>query len=325
MNKYKVSIVVPVYNVEKYLLQCVESIISQNYSNKEIILVNDGSTDNSAQICDEYAKKYSEIKVVHKENGGLSDARNEGMRAAEGDYVLFIDSDDFIESGSLNKIMEVANSTFADVIFLEAYKYYDDGKSISMNDGITEEGVSGKSKEEVFEFLMQCPKFPAAAWSKLLNRNLLAKKNISFEKGLLSEDIDWCLKLLCSAESFAYCREKYYNYRQAREGSITNSIGEKNINDLIYILKKWVKLAEDYNEYEKKLILCELAYEYPIILAGYGGLEKRQKEKYRQELKNLKWILKYKNGIRYTVIKLLCGIIGTDLTGKFLNFYLKHR
>ena len=119
MNNFKISFIIPVYNVEKYLEQCVESIMCQEYENKEIILVNDGSTDASPDLCDKLATKYENVIVIHKENGGLSDARNTGLNKASGDYILFVDSDDFIESGCLKMIAETASKNPVDVVFLE--------------------------------------------------------------------------------------------------------------------------------------------------------------------------------------------------------------
>ena len=146
--KKKISIIIPVYNVENYLRQCIESILEQEYEEKEIILVDDGSTDNSGSICDEYADKYENVLVIHKENGGLSDARNVGLAKAAGEYVLFVDSDDFVEENSLSPIVEIVNANPVDVVLLEAQKYYADGTNIPMCDGISKEMVYKKAKKD---------------------------------------------------------------------------------------------------------------------------------------------------------------------------------
>lgn len=116
MKKMKISII-PVYNVEKYIEQCVESILGQDYDKREIVLVDDGSTDTSGSICDVYAAKYENVIVIHKENGGLSDARNVGLAKATGDYILFVDADDFIEKNSLSSIVEIVNANSVDAVF----------------------------------------------------------------------------------------------------------------------------------------------------------------------------------------------------------------
>ena len=129
MNKELISVIVPVFNVEKYLERCVETIVNQTYKNLEIILVNDGSTDNSGELCDELAKKDNRIKVVHKENGGLSDARNTGERESTGEYIIFIDSDDYIHHEMLNtlytQIVEKnADVSICGVMFTQIVKHH---------------------------------------------------------------------------------------------------------------------------------------------------------------------------------------------------------
>ena len=121
-----ISVIVPIYNVEKYLDRCVGSIINQTYKNLEIILVDDGSPDNCPQMCDDYAKKDSRIKVVHKENGGLSDARNAGMKVATGEYVSFIDSDDYISLDFYETLLETIVDNDSDIVECSVVKFYED-------------------------------------------------------------------------------------------------------------------------------------------------------------------------------------------------------
>ena len=123
-----ISVIVPIYNVEKYLERCVESIINQTYKNLEIILVDDGSPDNCPQMCDDYAKKDSRIKVVHKKNGGLSDARNAGMKVATGEYVSFIDSDDYISLDFYETLLETIVDNDSDIVECSVVKFYENGK-----------------------------------------------------------------------------------------------------------------------------------------------------------------------------------------------------
>lgn len=323
--KYRVSIVVPVYNVEQYLSECIDSLIAQKYDNKEIILVNDGSTDNSPAICDEYTKRYDYIKVIHKANGGLSDARNKGVASATGDYILFVDSDDYIEKDSLSHIMQVVGESPVDVVFLEAQKVFADGEKKVLGDGITKEGVHGKRKEEVLEFISNCPKYPASACTKLINHGFFVKKELWFEKGLLSEDLDWCMKLLLSAASYDYCETMYYNYRQNRVGSITSCVSEKHFSDIIYLLKKWTRFSKSAKDIEKRLVLSEMAYEYTIAIANYGSLKKEVRKHFKNEMKSLQWLLDYRAGVKYFVIKFICKCFGIEIAGFMLSSYLKVR
>lgn len=320
----KVSIVIPVYNVEKYLHQCVDSIINQSYDNKEIILVDDGSPDNCPEICDKYAETYDYIRVVHKENGGLSDARNAGVKAAEGDYVLFVDSDDFIEPESISSIMAIAKNTTPDIVFIEAQKYFTDGSTAPLGDGIKESAVRGKDATEVLKFLSKSPKFPASACTKLIKRELLSG-DLLFEKGRLSEDIDWSIKLFLKAKTFDYCGVMYYNYRQQRAGSITNTAGLKSFRDVMYVLEKWTEEAKGRSEEHKRFIYATLAYEYSILVMLYSKLSHEEKRRYVKALKDLVWLLDYRRGIRYSGVKKLCKVAGFSFTSNLLKLYLKIR
>jgi len=322
--KHKVSVIVPVYNVEEYLPQCVESIINQDCANKELVLVDDGSPDNCPNICDEYAEKYDFIRVVHKENGGLSDARNAGIREATGDYVLFVDADDFIEPGSISVIMEVAERSFPDVVFLEAQKYFPDGSTAPLGDGIKEDAVRGKSAEEVLRFLGRSSKFPGSACTKLIKRELLSDE-LLFEKGRLSEDIDWSIRLLLKAKSYDYCGAVYYNYRKQRAGSITNTAGLKSFRDVMYILKNWSEKAKGETDANKRFIYATLAYEYSILVMLYSKLSREDKKFHKKELKELLWLLDWRRGARYSGVKKLCKLAGFGITSRLLRLYLKTR
>ena len=322
----KISFIVPVYKVEEYLKECIDSLIDQDYENKEIVLVDDGSPDGSPAICDAYSEQYDFIKTIHKENGGLSDARNTGLTHATGDYILFVDSDDFIEKNSLSKIVETVTESQADVVFLEAKKYLPDGTTIPLGDGITKEGVHNKSYEDALRFISSCPKYPASAWSKMMKKSLFDDKgDLNFEKGLLSEDLDWCLKLLLKAKSFDYYGGNYYYYRQGRSGSITNSRGLKHFQDILFILKKWLAVSEKSADCERHLILSELAYEYPIVTAMFSRLSKADKKKYKIEMKTMSWLLGYRKGFKYKIMNLIYKIFGIDFLGFLLKTYLKVR
>jgi glycosyltransferase involved in cell wall biosynthesis len=193
----RISIIIPVYNTSKYLKQCIESVLSQEYKDYEIILVDDGSTDSSGDICDFYSSAYGFIMTIHKENGGLSDARNIGLKHAKGDFVLFIDSDDYISQGSLLSVQNtIEENSDVDVVFLEAIKVFPNGRTVPLRDGYRKEAIYNKSQDSVLEHLAELPKFPGSACTKLIKRSLIKNNNLFFEKNQLSEDIDWTIRLL---------------------------------------------------------------------------------------------------------------------------------
>lgn len=324
MKKMKISIIIPVYNVEKYLRQCVDSILDQDYEEKEIILVDDGSPDNSGKICDEYAEKHGNVVVIHKPNGGPSEARNLGVSRATGDYILFVDSDDFIAKNSLSCIVETVNENPVDLVFLETQKYYSDGTVVPLGDGISRGMVYKKSPNEVLGFLSKCPKYPASPCTKLIRRSLI-NDNILFEKFFAFEDIDWSVKLFLAAKSFDYCGVEYYNYRQNIVGSVSNAVNLNKIKDMIFILEKWSQIATEKEPVEKSFILSQMAYELPILIYLYGKLSSEERKTVKSRIENLLFLLEYRSERKYKGTKLLCKICGVDLTSKFINVYQKTR
>lgn len=239
----KVSFIIPVYNVEKYLPQCVDSILSQTYTDFEVILVDDGSPDNSGKLCDEYAKKDSRVRVIHKLNGGLSDARNAGLNASYGDYVIFVDSDDFwVKNDCLQQIMHIVeqNSECGFIGFNCSY-YYEDSHSYDKWVAYHENITHPIDKNTAMRALVASGTMPMSACLKVISRKALQNMQLKFIKGLLSEDIPWFLDLLEGCGKCMFVNQYIYAYRQNREGSITNSGGERSFNNLLWIIQQELK------------------------------------------------------------------------------------
>ena len=264
------SIVIPVYNVEKYLMDCVNSLLPQCDERCEIIMVDDGSTDSSGAICDELALNNKIIKVIHKPNEGAGSARNVGLDATKGEYVGFLDSDDMIIDGSLQIVLERLQSNKSDVCFLQAYKFYPDGSRVPIGDGIVSKKICGKSKKEVLKFLSSREKFSGSACTKVFRKDFLLLNNIRFpEERLLSEDLSFVIKALYSADSFDCLDVDYYLYRQNREGSITNKISEKTLDGLQYFMESSVEMftnGKKVKDVNAKYCMSFVSYEYCIYL-----------------------------------------------------------
>lgn len=209
-----ISIIVPIYKVEKYLCKCVDSLINQTYKNLEIILVDDGSPDNCPHICDEYSKKDSRIKVVHKENGGLSDARNAGMKVATGDYVSFIDSDDYISLDFYQTLLDVMLKEDSEIVECDLIRFYEDkpveniGSSQEIKTFDTEQGLS---------MLIAENEFHQHVWNKLYKSEIALK--IPFAKGKLNEDEFWTYQVFGQAKRVSKIKKPMYYYLQ-RSSSI---------------------------------------------------------------------------------------------------------
>lgn len=221
-----ISVVIPVYNVENYLRECLDSIINQNYKNLQIILVDDGSTDDSSYICDEYGNKDKRIEVYHKENGGLSDARNYGMAMAKGDWILFVDSDDYLLKEACSRLMQLALSSDAEMAVCDVCKF-EDGHNPEKKDlsGIRLEFTAKQGVEAYFY-----RKIPGYAHGKLIKRNVL--NGIQFPYGKLFEDAFVVYKIMEKCRKIVVTRDNLYCYRQ-RSGSIVNSVFTKRQMDIL--------------------------------------------------------------------------------------------
>ncbi len=243
-----ISVIVPVYNVRQYINRCIDSIIEQTYANLEIILVDDGSTDNSGNICDEYAKKDNRIKVIHKENGGLSDARNAGIDIAKGAFISFIDSDDYVENNYIEILYNAIKKHEADIAVGAHKVIYDTGTILEKATG--EEAIL--EPKEVLKRILYDEGIDLSAWSKLYKLELF--KEIRYPKGRIFEDAATTYKLIDKSKRISIISKSIYNY-VIRDDSITNKKFSPKKMDLItsteemsnYIKNKYPDLEQAAN------------------------------------------------------------------------------
>lgn len=223
--KKTVSVIIPVYNVEPYLNRCVDSVLNQTMKDMEVILVDDGSPDNCANICDEYAEKHNEVVVIHKDNGGLASARNAGMKIATGKYIFFLDSDDWVDSNTLKDLVDIAEKYKVDFVrFRPMYAGWPDKEDGSLCDFGTEDGMKEGVYEkkqiirEIYPRLFATPNLTlgviVAAWRSLYNRDFLVNNSITFYDDVkYSEDTIFSANVVIAAKKFYYVDgPKYYHY-----------------------------------------------------------------------------------------------------------------
>ena len=239
----KISIVVPIYKIEKYIKECVDSLLKQTYTNLEIILVDDGSPDNCPQICDEYEKKDNRIKVIHKTNGGLSDARNFVIKACTGKYISFVDGDDYVEKDMYEIAMREMKRENAQIFICGCY-YLLNGKTKKRrekkNIKLNMNNVEAIDKMNIFGY------YDVSAWGKVYERKLF--ENIEYPIGKLAEDRYTTYKVLDKAKKIIYDSTPLYIYRQ-RKNSITHSGNFKVNEDCISACKELMKyLVENHPE-----------------------------------------------------------------------------
>lgn len=321
------SFVIPVYNVERYLEECVESILCQNTESFQIVLVDDGSTDASREICDRYAARYSNIQVIHKANGGLSSARNAGIAAAEGKYVTVVDSDDKICSGSVAELLHWIQTENADLCFLHADRLFPNNELMDLNEEIVRSELHGKSKEAAIRHLATRPKYPGCAWAKLYRRSFLNDHDLHFPYDTrYSEDLGFVRDCILCADSFDVLDVPFYLYRQSRQGSITNKKSAKSFYDLLLFVTESVdKLTvnkKPINEISR-FAMSFAAYEYAALLHLYHKIPKADKKQALEKMAAYRWVLRFANNKRIKAVSLLCNLFGMRFTAFLAVKYRK--
>ena len=237
-NDTKITVVVPIYNTSDYLTKCINSITNQTYRNLEIILIDDGSTDESLELCKLFAERDSRIKVIHQDNKGLAETRNEGMELATGEYICFIDSDDYIENTMLEKLLKAIKQTNADVCEGSFYIHMKDGniKDVSCE----QKGVRFVDGKLNLINAYSDATILIPAWDKLYK--LSAIKDIKFDKNCFKEDSDYIYKLCMAEKTFALVPTPFYHYVKRKNVSLTGN----KISQRLFTLKNWGENA--YNE-----------------------------------------------------------------------------
>lgn len=263
----QISIIVPIYKVEKYLVRCVESLMAQDFSSLEIILVEDGSPDRCGEICDNYAKKDTRITAYHKPNGGLSDARNYGLERAHGEYVLFVDSDDYLEPGACASLWKEARAGFADIIFS---KMALEKPSVGMArfEKVAEDRFQYHRIYSGPAYLMGCLEGGALRVEvirAMFRRDFLVRNDLYFEYGILHEDEEFTPRALLKAERVVLTDCVYYHYDNSRGDSIMNStaLNEKKITDRVKIYDALRKLYKTVKPRKlRRLLEDDLSWKY---------------------------------------------------------------
>lgn len=263
------SIIVPVYNVEEDLERCVSALTSQTLQDLEIILVDDGSTDSSAVLCDRFSFQDSRIRVIHKANGGLSDARNEGLKIAVGEYIMFVDSDDYIDVDSCEKLAAYLRCS-PDIVIGDAYL---EGGYSNVEHADFPKGFSFSGKEYMKEAYLQ-KAMPPAVWLNIYRREYLEQSDICFKKGILHEDIEFTPRVFYHADSVVFSGQRFYHY-VIRGGSIMNA--KNKDQNFIDVHNTCLELEQYFsNEHDvelKSLILDDLLGSYLYRFRQVSGLE----------------------------------------------------
>lgn len=271
----KVSVIVPVYNVEKYIRKCLDSLVNQTLEDIEIIVIDDGSKDLSASIIKEYTDKYKNIKYYKKENGGLSDARNYGLQYANGKYIAFLDSDDYIDVNAYKIMYEKAKKEDSDIVECNFHWTY--GKKNKKDIG-----EKYKGKKEMIE------RARVVAWNKLYKKELLEQAKVKFPKGLRYEDVEFFYKLVPYVERVSFVKEPLIYYVQRKE-SIANTQNEKT-KDIFTVLNNVISFYKQKGLYEEYKEVLEYTYTRLLLCSSFKRITKIKDKNLKKELLNQTWI-----------------------------------
>lgn len=272
----KVSVIVPFYNVEKYIEKCLNSLVNQTLEEIEIILVNDGSTDNSYKIANKFQEKYADkIKCYEKSNGGLGDARNFGINYATGEYIAFLDSDDYVEPTMYEEMYEKAKQEEADMVECDFWWEYPDKKKEDI-------GATYSNQKEMLY------KSRVVAWNKLIKREIYQNHpEARFSVGLRYEDIEGFYKILPYIRKVAFVRKCFIHYVQ-RQGSISNTQNKRN-EEIFTVLENVIEYYQKNNLYSEFQQELEYIYTRYLLCSSFLRIVKIKEKSIRQELLNKTW------------------------------------
>ena len=317
----KFSIIIPAYNVADYLENCVESILKQTYDNYEVIIVNDGSTDETGKIADDLSLQFKQINVIHQSNGGASKARNTGMKEVVGDYILFLDGDDFWRDDdfleNLNCIIET-NSPDT-IIFPYSYYYGKDRIKEYEFDLSEVSSSSNKFSDDLYLLIDNGIWYPSAC-NKCIRKDIVAINNISFPLNMTSEDVKWCFELSQHIASYYIYNKGVYMYRQNREGSISYKLKMKNLEDLFLnienVLSGSKKIRDADYLYLSHYYLEVIPYVMPFL----------KNPNIKRMLSKYKWLSKYSKNTRNIKKRIICFCLtymGFRLSSLLLSILVK--
>lgn len=307
-NSGLISVIIPVYNVEEYLRECVDSVLSQTYENYEIILVDDGSTDNSGKICDEYAEKNDKITVIHKENSGPSKTRNIGLKAAKGEYIYFLDSDDYLKNNAFEKLVSVAKTEDADVVFFDGLSFADPEGAFDVKQGyLRNNNYKTDIGYSVLTELNKNKDFHCSIPLLFIQREFLNESGLLINEEIYcSEDMLFTYQLFCVASRVAQCFESLY-FRRYRESSIVTS---KKTSRHFLSCKSVYEEIKDFSVKIGK-IQDETANAFVVrcafnALETYTKLSKKDQREYKAAYEELKKTILKDNAYGNKALKMRC-------------------
>lgn len=312
------SIIIPVYNVENYIEHCILSVLSQCYKSYELILVDDGSTDRSGAICDHYLIEPN-IQVIHKKNGGAASARNKGLDIAKGNYVLFIDSDDYWDSPeALGLIYSHLQLYDNDVVLYGLKKSSNSDTIIYKGNTIDVDFINEcRDKNMILNYLFSKNHFPGAAWIMCVKNELIKTFQIKFPLGVTAEDILWINKVLLHCQSIGAIEAPFYVYLVNRPGQVTSKPTPRGCKGMLMALDEW-STNECYDTYPA--IALQMCKVYLVLLMHYSMLENSSRKEISMGIKTHSVVLKH-GTTRDKFVQFLISVFGPFFIGKLITCF----
>lgn len=323
MYSPKVSFILPVYNVEKYLEQCINSLLFQTYTLFEIILVDDGSTDDSSNICEEFCRKDNRIKAYHKQNGGLSDARNYGLKKATGDFVIFVDSDDYWTDGCSLDIL-VSKSNESDLVYYGYKRKFGDKEILQNNINLLYDHYDN-GYDFLFDILKKFPNYEWYSWQYMIKKDLLISNHIEFPFGLTYEDMMTSYKFILLSKNVTVCKKHIYCYR-TREDSITSTVSINNHKNHIESMELSIIDVLNRNDiapFLKELLLNNMSLSFYGILINASTLSKNEANELINILDRKKYIINYTKYGKQRFARTMINVLGIRFTAFVLSLRRK--
>lgn len=312
----EISIIVPVYNVERYLADCIRSVITQSFEDWEILLIDDGSQDGSASIAKEFAESDSRIRFFSQANQGPSVARNYGMDHASGRYVLFLDADDLYLSGeALFTLYENATEQKNDILCFNYARVEETGKQLSPD---IDWRPASTDEQKKLELLVSNGAFTSSVCQKLIQKNVI--ENIRFQPGIRGEDIEFSAKMLLEGKNIGYLPHCFYGYRM-RQGSATHRITPSFVFDLANITEKLAAYTPPENK--KEAFYSFAAFQYSTLLLNWRLAKSPKENQMFCRMKQLSWLLQYDSHYAVKKVRFFYHILGLRGTSLLLLLYFK--
>lgn len=302
-NACEISIIVPMYNCEKYLSRCIDSILAQTFLSFELLLIDDGSSDNTRNICTNFANRDNRIRYYYENNAGVSSARNYGLNLAKGEYITFIDADDYVDSFYLERLIDTMHENNCDIVISNAFDVTDEVYLTN-----TTEGCTMLSQKDAIIALFRSKMFSHVCWGNLYTRNVIS--NISFDKSLrVAEDEKFLVECICKANTVTFLNEKHYYYFLHDESTVNSGFTEKFFDEVNLYFELYDRFAEDLKI--QKLIANKL-FDYLERLITYKEIPEEQKAQiltfYSRAL-GMKCTAKHRRVVKYILYRsgIWCG------------------